>query len=108
MSSYEQAYRRSLADPAGFWLEAAGLIDWTVPPSVAVDASNPPFYRWYPDGELNTCANALDRHVSRGHGERTALIWDSAMVPAAKLFTYRVRRDAVARVGGALAALGVG
>ena len=108
MGLYEQAYRRSLADPAAFWLEAAGLIDWTVPPSVAVDASNPPFYRWYPDGELNTCANALDRHVSRGHGERTALIWDSAMVPATKSFTYRELRDAVARVGGALAALGVG
>ena len=105
---YKQAYKRSLADPQGFWLEAAGLIDWTVPPSVALDASNPPFYRWYPDGELNTCANALDRHVERGLGDRTALIWDSAMVPAAKSLSYRKLRDEVARIGGALAGLGVG
>jgi propionyl-CoA synthetase len=89
-------------------MEAAGLIDWTVAPSAAVDASNPPFYRWYPGGELNTCANALDRHVEQGHGERAALIWDSAMVPATRSFTYRELRDEVARVGGALAGLGVG
>jgi propionyl-CoA synthetase len=105
---YKQAYTRSLADPEGFWLEAAELIDWTVPPSVALDASNPPFYRWYPDGELNTCANALDRHVERGFGDRTALIWDSAMVPAAKSLSYRELRDEVARIAGALAGLGVG
>jgi len=63
VGAYAEAYRRSLADPEGFWLEAAGLVDWTVRPSAALDASRPPFYRWYPDGELNTCANALDRHV---------------------------------------------
>ena len=105
---YKQAYTRSLADPERFWLEAAELIDWTVPPSVALDASNPPFYRWFPDGELNTCVNALDRHVERGRGDRTALIWDSAMVPAAKSFSYRELRDEVARIAGALAGLGVG
>ena len=107
MGAYAQTYQRSLADPEGFWLEAAGLIDWTVAPTAAVDSSNPPFYRWYPDGELNTCANALDRHVGQGHGERTALIWDSAMVPATRSFTYRELRDEVARVAGALAGLGV-
>jgi len=105
---YKQAYTRSLADPEGFWLEAAELIDWTAPPSVALDASNPPFYRWYPDGERNTCVNALDRHVERGLGDRTALIWDSAMVPAAKSSSYRELRDEVARIAGALAGLGVG
>jgi propionyl-CoA synthetase len=107
VGAYAQTYQRSLADPEGFWLEAAGLIDWTVAPTAAVDGSNPPFYRWYPDGELNTCANALDRHVGQGHGERTALIWDSAMVPATRSFTYRELRDEVARVAGALAGLGV-
>jgi propionyl-CoA synthetase len=107
VGAYAQTYQRSLADPEGFWLEAAGLIDWTVAPTAAVDSSNPPFYRWYPDGELNTCANALDRHVGQGHGERTALIWDSAMVPATRSFTYRELRDEVARVAGALAGLGV-
>jgi propionyl-CoA synthetase len=108
VGAYAEAYQRSLADPEGFWLEAAGLIDWTVMPSAAVDASRPPFYRWYPGGELNTCANALDRHVERGRGEQTALIWDSAMVPATRSFTYRELRDEVARVAGALQGLGVG
>jgi propionyl-CoA synthetase len=108
MGAYADVYQRSLADPEGFWLEAAGLIDWTATPTTAVDASNAPFHRWYPDGELNTCANALDRHVERGHGDRTALIWDSAMVPATRTFTYRELRDEVARVAGALAGLGVG
>jgi propionyl-CoA synthetase len=108
VGAYADAYRRSLADPDGFWLEAARLMDWTVTPSVAVDASRPPFYRWYPDGELNTCANALDRHVEQGRGEQTALIWDSAMVPATRSFTFRELRDEVARVAGALESLGVG
>jgi propionyl-CoA synthetase len=108
VGSYEHEYRRSLADLDGFWLDAARLIDWTAAPSVALDASSPPFYHWYPDGELNTCANALDRHVDQGHGDRPALIWDSAMVPAKRSLTYAELRDEVARVAGALAGLGVG
>ena len=58
---YKQAYTRSLADPEGFWLEAARLIDWTVPPSVALDVGNPPFYRWYPDTDdvINVAGHRL-------------------------------------------------
>ncbi|NBM18937.1 propionyl-CoA synthetase [Streptomyces sp. GC420] len=108
MGAYAETYRRSLADPEGFWLEAAELVDWTVKPSRALDDSGAPFYRWFPDGELNTCANALDRHVDNGFGDRTALIWDSAMVPAKKSYTFRELRDEVARVAGALVSLGVG
>ncbi|MCD0451567.1 propionyl-CoA synthetase [Actinocorallia sp. API 0066] len=107
MGAYAEAYRRSLADPEGFWGEAAGLVDWTTPPTRVLDASEAPFHRWFPGGELNTCANALDRHVEAGHGDRTALIWDSAMVPAKRSHTYRELRDEVARVAGALASLGV-
>ena len=58
MGAYADAYERSLADPAGFWGEAAGLIDWVVPPRTILDDSRAPLYRWFPDGELNTCANA--------------------------------------------------
>ena len=108
MGVYSQTYRRSLSDPSGFWLDAAGLIDWTAVPSLGLDESNPPLYRWFADGELNTCANALDRHVENGFGDRTALIWDSAMVPARTSYTYRELRDEVARVAGALVGLGVG
>ena len=93
MGSYKAVYQRSLEEPEAFWLQAAGLIDWNAAPSAALDASTPPFCRWFPDGELNTCANALDRHVSAGHGDRVALIWDSALVPARKSFTYRELRE---------------
>jgi propionyl-CoA synthetase len=108
VGAYSQAYRRSLADPSGFWLDAAQLVEWTAAPTHGLDESNPPLYRWFPDGELNTCANALDRHVENGFGERTALIWDSAMVPARRSYTYRELRDEVARAAGALVGLGVG
>ena len=63
--AYEQDYRRSLEDPEGFWLEAAGAIDWERAPSRALDDSAP-LYRWFPDGVLNTCHNALDRHADGG------------------------------------------
>ena len=66
MGLYRDAYVRSLTDPDGFWLDAASAVDWIVPPKQALDASNAPFYRWFPDAEMNTCANALDRHVAAG------------------------------------------
>ena len=66
MGRYAQEFRRSLADPEGFWGEAAEDIDWYRRPTTALDASNAPFYHWFPDGVLNTCFNALDRHVRNG------------------------------------------
>ncbi|MEU6255678.1 propionyl-CoA synthetase [Streptomyces sp. NPDC047043] len=108
MEEHARIHDRSLTDPDRFWLGAAELIDWVVSPSRALDDTRAPFYRWFPDGQLNTCANALDRHVEGGFGERTALVWDSAMVPAKRSFSYRELRDEVARVAGALSALGVG
>lgn len=56
--AYQAAYHRSMADPEGFWLEAARDIDWIEPPTTALDSRRPPFFRWFPDGTLNTCANA--------------------------------------------------
>jgi propionyl-CoA synthetase len=97
-----------MKDPAGFWLDAAKAIDWERAPTVALDDANPPFYKWFPDGVLNTCYNALDRHVEAGHGERNALIYDSAMVPTRRSYSYAELRDEVARFAGVLAAQGVG
>jgi propionyl-CoA synthetase len=97
-----------MKDPAGFWLDAADAIDWERKPTVALDDANPPFYKWFPDGVLNTCYNALDRHVEAGHGDRTALIYDSAMVPTRRSYSYAELRDEVARFAGVLAAQGVG
>jgi len=68
VGAYEDTFRRSLEDPEAFWLDAAAAIEWTREPTRALDDSNAPFYRWFPDAELNTCENALDRHVEAGHG----------------------------------------
>ena len=88
-------------------MRAAGQIDWTRQPDRALDAGSGPFGRWFPGGKLNTAFNCLDRHVLAGHGERTALIWDSAMEGRVERFSYAALLDRVARVAGALAALGV-
>ncbi|MDD1647502.1 MAG: propionyl-CoA synthetase, partial [Methanomicrobiales archaeon] len=69
--------------------------------------SRPPFYRWFPGGVLNTCHNALDRHVETGKGDRIALIYDSPVTGTVKTFTYRDLRDRVARCAGGLRDLGV-
>ncbi|MBM7413647.1 MULTISPECIES: propionyl-CoA synthetase [Nocardiaceae] len=106
--AYRQAYDAAAADPDAFWLDAARAIDWDVAPTIALDSSNAPFHRWFPDGRLNTCVNALDRHVAAGAGDRTALIHDSAMTGARVSFTYAELLDRVSRFAGALAARGVG
>jgi propionyl-CoA synthetase len=108
MGAYEESYRRSLADPDGFWLEAATAIDWTRPPTRGLDDSAAPLYRWFPDGELNTSYNALDRHVDAGDGDRTALIYDSPVTGTDRSVTYRELRDEVAVFAGVLRSLGVG
>jgi propionyl-CoA synthetase len=107
MGAYRDAYEQSLADPDGFWGAAAAAIDWTRAPTRILDDDRPPFYRWYPDGELNTCHNALDRHVDAGRGEQAALIYDSPVTGTGRTYTYRELRDEVARFAGGLRRLGV-
>ncbi len=107
-STYAAAHRLSITDPDAFWLEAAQGIDWTTPPTTAVDGSRPPFYRWFPDGELNTSYNCLDRHVEAGRGDQAALIYDSAVTGPKGTITYSQLLDQVAVFAGALAAEGVG
>ncbi|MDB5985849.1 MAG: propionyl-CoA synthetase [Nevskia sp.] len=104
---YIDAYRRSLADPAGFWGEQAQALQWTRRWDRVLDDSAAPLYRWFSGGRLNTCYNALDRHVENGRAEQTALIYDSPLTGAVEHFTYRALRDAVALFAGALAANGV-
>ncbi len=105
---YREVYRRSVQDPERFWLEAARAVDWAREPTAALDGTRAPLYRWFPDGELNTSYNALDRHVEAGHGERTALIYDSALLGVQERYSYARLRDEVALFAGALAARGVG
>jgi propionyl-CoA synthetase len=104
---FEEVYRRSLEEPEEFWAEAAGGIDWIEPWERVLDDSRAPFYRWFSGGRLNTCYNALDRHVERGRADQAALIYDSPVTSRAAAFTYRELRDAVARFAGALVAQGV-
>jgi len=107
MPSYAETYRRSLAESEAFWAEAAEAIDWERRWDAVRDDRNPPFTRWFAGARLNTCWNALDRHVAAGRGERTALIWDSPVTGSLASFSYRELRDRVAGFAGALAGLGV-
>jgi propionyl-CoA synthetase len=107
MGTFDQIYRRSLEDPDGFWAEAAAEIDWVEPWDRVLDDSRAPFYRWFTGGRLNTCYNALDRHVERGRADQLALVYDSPVTDSVAVFSYRELRDTVARFAGALAAEGV-
>jgi propionyl-CoA synthetase len=105
--AYAAAYEQSITDPEAFWGEAATAIEWSTPPAKVLDDSNPPFYRWFRGGRLNTCFNALDRHVRDGRGDQAALIHDSPVTGTTTTFTYAELLDRVARFAGALASLGV-
>src|SRR4051794_23246087 len=105
--AYARAYRRSMEDPQGFWGEAARAVDWITPPRRVLDDDTPPFYRWFPDGVLNTCYNALDRHVVAGRADQPALIHDSPVTSTVRTYTYAELLELVARFAGVLRALGV-
>ncbi|MBG6055875.1 propionyl-CoA synthetase [Salinibacterium sp. CAN_S4] len=105
--NFESVVARSRQDPSRFWLEAAGAIDWDVAPTIAINDSDAPLYRWFPDARLNTSYNALDRHVLAGRGDATALIYDSPVVLKKKSYSYSTMLDKVGRAAGMLAAAGV-
>ena len=104
---YDAVYQQSLDDPNGFWRQAAKGVSWSKTPSTILDATNAPVYRWFSDGELNTCFNALDRHVRSGRGEATALIYDSAMTGKQQRYSYSELTELTARCAGAIQNLGV-
>lgn len=107
MGKYEEMFRKSIDDPEGFWGEVAEDIIWHKKWDKVFDGSNPPFYRWFEGGELNTCYNALDRHVEGGRADQTALIYDSPVTNTIRKFTYRELLDQVARFAGVMNKLGV-
>lgn len=108
MSGYRDLFDASINDPGAFWADAATAVTWTRAPERILDDSRPPFYRWFPDAELNTCANALDRHVEAGRAEQPALIYDSAVTDTKRVYTYAQLLDETSRFAGALRKLGVG
>jgi propionyl-CoA synthetase len=104
---FDEIYRQSLTEPEQFWARAAAEVDWTRPWDRVLDDSQAPFYRWFAGGQLNTCHNALDRHVAGGRADQPALVYDSPVTGTGATFSYRELRDTVALFAGALAAQGV-
>jgi propionyl-CoA synthetase len=107
MGGYDEVYGHWQRDPEGFWRGASSAIDWDRPPEAIIDRSRKPSPAWFPGGELNTCFNAVDRHVRDGRGEQTALIYDSPVTGVVQRYSYRELLDEVARFAGALAREGV-
>ena len=105
--SYASVYEAWKSDPEGWWMEQSKAIDWDRAPTKALDDSAAPLYEWFPDAMVNTCWNAVDRHVEAGRGEQTAIIYDSPVTSTKREISYVELRNRVATLAGALRAKGV-
>jgi propionyl-CoA synthetase len=105
--AYAQVYAGWKSDPEAFWMEAAQSIDWATPPSRALDDARAPLYEWYSTGMVNTCWNAVDRHVAAGRGDQLAIIHDSPVTRTKHSITFAELQTRVASLAGALRAKGV-
>jgi len=106
VGGYAETFQASLDDPATFWAHAAAAVSWRRQPQRILDDTRPPFYRWFPDAELNTCFNALDRHITE-RGDQPALIYDSPVTGTKRSYTYRELLAETACFAGVLRDLGV-
>jgi propionyl-CoA synthetase len=107
MADYGKVFTESIENPDKFWGEAAEGIDWYQKYEHVLDAANPPFYRWFTGGTMNTCYNAVDRHVARGNGDQVAIIYDSPVTDTITKVTYKELQDKVSVFAGGLQKLGV-
>jgi len=105
--SYKEVYGDWQQDPEAFWMNAAQSVSWEKAPTKALFSDNAPFYEWFKDAQVNTCYNAVDRHVEAGNGDRIALIYDSPITGSQKKITYAELQGLVASLGGALEAQGI-
>lgn len=108
MGKYDDVFQRSIEKPIEFWAEAAKGITWYKEPETILDEGNPPFYRWFKGGKMNTCYNAIDRHVENGRADQTAIIYDSPVTNTIRKISYKELQGEVATFAGGLASLGVG
>jgi len=108
MGAYDDIYRKSIDDPEAFWGEVAQGVHWDKKWDKVLDDSKAPEYHWFSGGKLNTCYNAVDRHVEAGHGDQVALIYDSPVTGQLRKYTFAELQDQVARLAGVLASRGVG
>ena len=104
---YNDVYEAWKSDPEGFWMEAAQAIDWHEAPSKALFDKGGDMYEWFADGMVNTCWNAVDRHVEAGRGDEIAIMHESPITHSSKGITYSELRDRVASLAGALKMRGV-
>ncbi len=104
---YAEVYGQWKSDPEGFWMQAAEAVDWVKPPTRALNSDRAPIYEWFADGLVNTCWNAVDRHVEAGRGNQLAIIHDSPVTHLRKGITYKELQTRVASLAGALRAKGV-
>lgn len=105
--TYSDIYKRSIDDPDGFWMDQADAIDWVTAPSKALFSDKAPLYEWFKDAEVNTCYNAIDRHVEAGNGDRVAIIYDSPVTHTKHEITYSELLMRVSSLAGALRAKGI-
>ena len=106
-SRYEEVYGAWRANPEAFWAQAAREVDWIKPPTQIFDADAGVYGHWFPDATCNTCYNALDRHADGGRAEQAALIYDSPLADAKRIYTYGQLRDEVATLAAVLQDQGV-
>ena len=107
MTNFDVVFQSSINNPEEFWAEAAENITWYKKYNRVLDSSNPPFYKWFKGGKMNTCYNAVDRHVENGRGDQTAIIYDSPVTQSITKISYRELLDKVAAFAGALKSQGV-
>jgi propionyl-CoA synthetase len=107
MTNFDTVFSRSVDKPEEFWAEAAKGIDWYKECDKVLDSSNPPFYRWFKGGKMNTCYNAIDRHVKNGRGDQVAIIYDSPVTNTITKITYKELLEKVSVFAGALQSQGL-
>ncbi|MDG1880139.1 MAG: propionyl-CoA synthetase [Paracoccaceae bacterium] len=107
MSQYKKIYREWQANPEQFWMEAAEKIDWVKKPSSAINEENAPLYEWFTDGIVNTCYNAVDRHVKTGRSDQVAIIYDSPVTGVKENITYETLLKKTAYLAGSLRKKGI-
>ena len=104
---YHSIYESWRADPEKFWMDAAKNIDWHKKPTFALNHSNAPLYEWYTDSFVNTCFNAVDRHVKNGRADQTAIIYDSPVTEKQLHLTYKDLLEKTSLLAGALINKGI-
>ncbi len=106
-SSFNKIYQYSIQKPEEFWKDISEDIHWYKKPSKILNKANPPFYKWFEDGVTNTCYNAIDVHIDKGNGDKTALIYDSPITNKKAKFTFNELREKISKFAGALDNQGV-